>query len=184
MATLKCTVCLSHEWSLVAWLMGLGLLSSLCHAVAGAQEGGLLSHNSWGAFWCFLPIPCCSPEQMCWVFWTNSYFHLFKCSQVCNAPASPTNCAGTLPCPPRRCDMLWAASPLLPGRRFISKRHIHRKSILRVLPWLCVTCIGDEGETSTLQTYPRVVLIRHREAVGEGRKQSMSSSVASCENKL
>lgn len=63
-------------------------------------------------------------------------------------------------------------------------KDIHRKSVLRVLPGLCVTCIGDEGETSMLQTYPRVVLVRHGEAVGEGKKQSISCSVASCENKL
>lgn len=55
------------------------------------------------------------------------------------------------------------------------------KNALRVLLWLCVTCIEDEVETSALQTYPRVAFTRHREGV---RQRHMSSSVASCENKL
>jgi len=37
---------------------------------------------------------------------------------------------------------------------------------MRVVPWLCVTCIGDEVETSVLQTDPRVAFTRQREAAG------------------
>lgn len=107
---------------------------------------------------------------------------------ACQLPAAPSNCSSSpLPSPSNIPHYVQRPACSQEGDSFPRGIFVGKKNqthALRVLLWLCVTCIGDEVEASTLQTEPRVAFTRHRETVGEGHKQSISSSIASLENKL